>query len=54
MEGGESKKEKEKEIGGGRSEKMDVRMDAERAGRKTRKELEKTSEKGEREEDEGG
>lgn len=54
VKGGESKKDKEEEIGGGRSEKMDVQMDAERAGRKTRKELEKKSEKGEREEDEGG
>lgn len=53
MERGESKKEEEEEIGRGRSEKMDVRMDAERAGRKTRKGLKKKSEKGERKEDEG-
>lgn len=45
-EGGQDKKEGDRETGGGRPKKISVRMDAERTGRKTRKNLEKRSEQG--------
>lgn len=45
-EGGQDKKERDRETGGGRPKKISVRMDAERTGRKTRKNLEKRSEQG--------
>lgn len=44
-EGGQDKKEGDRETGGGRPKKISVR-DAERTGRKTRKNLEKRSEQG--------
>lgn len=43
---GQDKKEGDRETGGGRPKKISIRMDAERTGRKTRKNLEKRSEQG--------